>query len=74
MITKLYWFFRLAAYLTCMGGIFYHLAHTADAAPPPWGLYAVGVGFVFFFISYALRAYLRFGPRKNTQREEPPAV
>ena len=41
----------------------------ADPATKNLGLGLVGIGFVSFFISYALRAWLRFGPGRPT--EEP---
>ena len=75
MITKIYWAFRILGYLACLGGIFYYLQHKLDADPAAsqLGLGLVGLGFLAFFVSYALRAWIRFGPRRKTD-DPPPAV
>jgi hypothetical protein len=67
MMIKIYWFFRIAAYAACLGGVIWFLAHQTDATGGQEGLYAVYAGFVAFFISYAIRFFLRFGghPRKR---------
>ncbi len=67
MITKLYWATRILGYIACLGGIFYYLAHlhSADPTIPQAGLRFVYAGFLCFFVSYALRAWLRFGSRKS---------
>jgi hypothetical protein len=68
MITKLYWATRLSGYIACLGGIFLFLAHQPDAESTlrNTGLGIVGIGFLAFFLSYALRAWLRFGPGRKT--------
>jgi hypothetical protein len=74
MIIKIYWITRILGYLACMAGIFLFLAHQADAesALQNTGLGLVGIGFLSFFISYALRAWLRFGPDHNTNDNRVP--
>jgi hypothetical protein len=71
MITKLYWATRIVGYVACMAGIFLFLAHKTDADPSlsQTGLGIVGIGFLGFFVSYALRAWLRFGSRRKTDGE-----
>lgn len=60
MLHRLYWTSRLLAYLLSLAGILLHLYARADADPARanTGLAIVGVGFVFFFISYALRLWI----------------
>jgi hypothetical protein len=67
MITKLYWAARLLGYILSLAGIFYYLTHQTsfDERTRAIGLGIVGMGFVCFFVSYALRAWLRFGSRKS---------
>lgn len=66
MIKKLYLAARLFGYLACLGGIFYYLYHLQKPGGiPQHGLYFVYVGFIAFFISYGLRAWIRFGPRSK---------
>lgn len=74
MITKLYWSTRILGYVACLGGMFYHLSRLQNptASDSKIGLGLVGVGFLFFFASYALRAWLRFGTRRR-QSPPPPA-
>jgi hypothetical protein len=74
MITKLYWATRVLGYLACMVGIFIFLRHQADADPSikNIGLGLVGIGFFAFFVSYALRAWLRFGPRRKSDQNQAP--
>lgn len=74
MIIKLYWVTRILGYIACMVGIFYFLAHQADADPAAknLGLGLVGLGFLGFFTSYAIRAWLRFGPGRNTDADQAP--
>lgn len=69
MIEKLYWTIRILGYLACLGGIFYYLAQLQDldSRAANTGLFFVYGGFVAFFISYALRAWLRFGPRRQSE-------
>ncbi len=69
MITKIYWAFRIIGYIACLGGIFYYLRHQADADPATsqLGLAIVGIGFLGFFVSYAIRAWLRFGRDRQTK-------
>ena len=71
MLTKLYWITRISGYVACLGGILVYLYHQADADPGirNAGLSCVGFGFVAFFISYAIRAWLRFGPDRKAQEE-----
>jgi hypothetical protein len=74
MIIKIYWITRVLGYLACMVGIFLFLAHQADAEPglKTMGLGLVGLGFFGFFISYVLRAWLRFGPRRHPDDDSTP--
>jgi hypothetical protein len=74
MITKFYWIFRILGYLVSLGGIFLYLGHKADADPASsqFGLGMVGIGFLAFFVSYALRAWLRFGSRRQTDETRIP--
>lgn len=74
MITKIYWVARIAAYLACLAGIFVYLYHQPDADPSVRnaGLGLVGAGFVAFFVSYAIRAWLRFAPKRPTDGEKTP--
>lgn len=74
MIVKFYWATRILGYLACLVGIFYYLYHQADADPRPaqLGLGLVGFGFVAFFVSYALRAWLRYGSRRPDNPDRAP--
>ena len=65
MLIKLFWIARVFGYVASLVGVFMYLAHGADASPDlkNLGLGIVGAGFVGFFISYAIRAWLRFGAR-----------
>lgn len=74
MITKIYWVARIVAYIACFAGIFIYLYNQSDpdASVRNAGLGLVGIGFVAFFISYALRAWLRFGAGRKTDKEEAP--
>ncbi len=73
MITKIYWIARVFGYIACLGGAFLFLAHQADADPQlkNAGLAAIGIGFVAFFASYTLRAWLRFGSGRKTNEPGP---
>ncbi|MGD9780733.1 MAG: hypothetical protein AB7V14_01120 [Kiritimatiellia bacterium] len=73
MITKIYWATRIAGYGICLVGIFFFLAHQADADPAlrNMGAGIVGIGFVSFFVSYAIRFWLRFGLGRNSGEEKP---
>ena len=52
MITKLYWTFRILAYLVCLGGVFYYLACLQrPGGIPQRGLLLVYSGFLLFFLS-----------------------
>lgn len=68
MIAKAYWIARILAYVACLVGIMVYLRHQVDADPAlrNTGLGLVGIGFLAFFVSYALRAWIRFGPRGDT--------
>jgi hypothetical protein len=74
MIIKIYWVARVLGYVACMVGIFLFLAHQADADPATknMGIGLVGIGFLGFFISYALRVWLRFGPRRLDDQDRLP--
>ena len=73
MITKLYWTFRILAYLVCLGGVFYYLACLQrPGGIPQRGLLLVYSGFLLFFLSYALRFWIRFGQRRKPGEEPPP--
>ncbi len=67
MIKKLYWAFRLLGYIASLVGVFFYLAHQADAGDEMRniGLGLVGIGFLSLFTSYGLRAWLRFGRRRT---------
>ena len=71
MINKASWVTRLVGYIVSLVGIFLFLYHQGDADPATknLGLGLVGIGFVSFFISYALRVWMRFGPSRPA--EEP---
>lgn len=72
MITKLYWATRILAYVACLGGVAVHLHHAqADPRSANYGLPLIGVGFICFFISYAIRAWMRFAPRRPATEEKP---
>jgi len=73
MIKKLYWAARLIGYITCLGGIFFYLQHQGDSSPDlkNVALGIVGIGFLCFFTSYALRAWLRFGSRPIPKETTP---
>ena len=72
MITQIYWVIRVIGYIVCLVGIFLFLAHQADADPAlkNTGLGIVGAGFVAFFISYALRVWLRYASRRTAAEEK----
>lgn len=71
MITKIYWIARILGYIACLAGIFYFLAHQPDADPSArtLGLGFVGLGFVGFFVSYAIRVWLRYGFGRKPEKE-----
>lgn len=66
MMVKIYWFFRIAAYAACIGGVAWFFTHQTDANGGQEGLYAVYAGFLAFFVSYALRFFLRFGGKTRS--------
>ena len=74
MLHRLYWTSRLLAYLLSLAGILLHLYARADADPARanTGLAIVGVGFIFFFISYALRIALRAGLSRRRSSDDSP--
>ena len=67
MMVKLYWFFRIVAYVACLGGVIWFFIHRTDADGGQSGLYAVYAGFLAFFVSYAIRFLLRFGGGRKGQ-------
>ena len=67
MMVKLYWFFRIVAYAACLGGVFWFFLHRTDADGGQSGLFAVYAGFLAFFISYAIRFFIRFGGNRRGQ-------
>lgn len=69
MMIKIYWFFRIVAYVACLGGVVWFWANRTAANGGQEGLYAVYVGFLAFFVSYAIRFFIRFGNR--SRREAP---
>ena len=69
MMVKIYWFFRIVAYAACIGGVAWFFTHQTDANGGQEGLYAVYAGFLAFFVSYAIRFFLRFG---GNSRRKPP--
>ena len=71
MIIKFYWITRVLGYVASMIGIFLFLLHKTDAdqSLAQTGLGLVGLGFFGFFISYGLRAWLRFGPGAKSREE-----
>ncbi len=74
MVAKLYWITRILGYIASLAGIFLFLGHQADADPAfrNTGIGIVGAGFLAFFISYAIRAWLRFGARRHADKEQAP--
>jgi len=64
MIKKLYWTFRLIGYIGSLGGALFTLKNQAAGCTELQnvGLGIVGIGFLSLFISYGLRAWLRFRP------------
>jgi hypothetical protein len=75
MITKIYWATRILGYLGCLGGVFLHLHHmqAADPRVTNYGIPLIGAGFLFFFASYAIRAWIRLAPRRPADDKKPPA-
>ena len=73
MITKIYWATRLIGYVVSLVGIFFFLAHQADADPSlrNVGFALVGIGFVSFFASYGIRIWLRFGADRPSDEKNP---
>lgn len=69
MMVKIYWFFRIAAYVACLGGVVWFWANRTSANGGQEGLYAVYAGFLAFFVSYAIRFFIRFGGGRH--REAP---
>lgn len=63
MIKKIHWATRIAGYVVSLAGVLFFLAHQTDADPAlkNLGLGIVGIGFVCFFVSYAIRIWIRFG-------------
>ncbi len=64
MMVRVYWFFRIVAYVACLGGVVWFFLHRADPDGGQSGLYAVYAGFLAFFVSYAIRFLIRFGGRR----------
>lgn len=67
MVAKIYWISRILGYVVCLGGAFLFLYHQTDADPTlrNAGGALIGAGFVAFFVSYAMRAWLRFGRKSD---------
>ena len=74
MIIKLYWITRIFGYIASLVGIFMYLGHQADASPElrNLGLGIVGAGFIAFFVSYAIRVWVRFGARPDAEERKAP--
>lgn len=68
MITKIYWITRILGYLLCLAGLFLYLYQESATDPRlvQLGLGLIGIGFLAFFVSYALRAWIRYGPGRTT--------
>jgi len=66
MLVRFYWASRILAYALSLPGVFIYLY---NKAPNPVlagrGMVLIGVGFVFFFVSYALRIAIRAGIGKR---------
>ena len=70
MLLRLYWLSRILAYALSLPGVFLYLYNKGPNPPlSQRGLALVGIGFVFFFISYALRIAIRAG----LHRRRPPS-
>ena len=63
VLLRVYWVVRVLAYLvTLPAAIVYLYAKGANPPLADRALCAIGIGFLFFFLSYALRIALRFLP------------
>ena len=73
MIEKFYFPTRILGYLLSLSGIFMHLHHqqAADPRSTNYGFLVVGIGFLFFFISYGIRAWIRFQASRNGKPNSP---
>lgn len=67
LLEKLYWIFRIVAYVSCIAGLAWFFTHRADANGGQEGLVGIYIGFFAFFVSYGLRFYLRFRRNRNGQ-------
>lgn len=65
MMVRVYWFFRIVAYVACLGGVVWFFLHRTDPDGGQAGLYAVYAGFLAFFVSYAIHFMIRFGGRRR---------
>ncbi|NLB65974.1 MAG: hypothetical protein GX803_05855 [Lentisphaerae bacterium] len=72
MIKRIYWIIRMLAYTICLAGVFLHLANMqkiVSGENPQLSIILIGIGFFFFFVSYAMRAWILYVPRSK----RPPA-
>ncbi len=74
MMKTAYWASRILAYLTCIGGVALHVYHQGDPRAATYALPLIGVGFILFFVSYAIRAWIRFAPRSTPEPSRPDAL
>jgi hypothetical protein len=71
---RLYWLSRILAYALSLPGVFIYLYNKGPNPPlSQRGLALIGIGFVFFFISYALRIAIRAGLGKRRPRPDDPS-
>jgi hypothetical protein len=70
MIKHVYWGIRVFAYAASLCGIFMHLhgMQAIDSRAGAFGLPLVGIGFIAFFVSYAIRAWIRFAPNRDAPK------
>lgn len=63
VLKKLYWVVRILAYAVTLPATFVYLyARFSDPVLAERAMYGIGAGFVFFFVSYAIRIALRTMP------------
>ena len=69
---RLYWLSRILAYALSLPGVFLYLYNKGPNPPlSQRGLALIGIGFIFFFISYALRIALRAGHSRRRRDDSP---